>query len=139
MREALEAYLRGKVLASTVRPDGGTLSGHRDIAAEEEGIMRATPFRQAEAEALAAMTPEERARFDSAEAEEEVRLQLAELVYAARTRARLTQTELAKRMGTQQSVISAVENGGQIPSVSTLWRIAHALNLRLTIDMAAAS
>ena len=99
--------------------------------------MRTTPFRQAEAEALAAMTPDERARFDAAEAE--ARLQLAELVYAARTRAGLTQTELARRMGTQQSVISAVENGGQVPSVSTLWRIARALDLRLTIDMAAAS
>ena len=101
--------------------------------------MRTTSFRQAEAEALAAMTPDERARFDAAEAEEEPRLQLAELVYAARTRAGLTQTELAKRMGTQQSVISAVENGGQVPSVSTLWRIARALDLRLTIDMVAAS
>ena len=101
--------------------------------------MSTTPFRQAEAEALATMTPDERARFDAAEAEEEARLQLAELVYAARTRAGLTQTELAGRMGTQQSVISAVENGGQVPSVSTLWRIARALDLRLTIDMVAAS
>ena len=101
--------------------------------------MSTTPFRQAEAEALATMTPDERARFDAAEAEEEARLQLAELVYAARTRAGLTQTELAGRMGTQQSVISAIENGGQVPSVSTLWRIARALDLRLTIDMAAAS
>lgn len=101
--------------------------------------MSTTPFRQAEAEALAAMTPDERARFDAAEAEEEARLQLVELVYAARTRAGLTQTELAGRMGTQQSVISAVENGGQVPSVSTLWRIARALDLRLTIDMVAAS
>lgn len=58
--------------------------------------MRTTPFRQAEAEVLAAMTPDERARFDAAEAEEEARLQLAELVYAARTRAGLTQTELAR-------------------------------------------
>ena len=101
--------------------------------------MRTTSFRQAEAEALATMTPDERARFDAAEAEEEARLRLAELVYAARTRARLTQTELARRMGTQQSVISTVENGRQVPSVSTLWRIARALDLRLTIDMAAAS
>jgi len=101
--------------------------------------MRTTSFRQAEAEALAAMAPDERARFDAAEAEEEARLRLAELVYAVRTRAGLTQTELAGRMGTRQSVISAVENGGQVPSVSTLWRIARALDLRLTIDMVAAS
>ena len=42
-------------------------------------------------------------------------------------------------MDSKQSVISSIENGGQVPSVSTLWRIAHALNLNLTIDMAAAS
>ncbi|MGL5857001.1 MAG: helix-turn-helix domain-containing protein [Angustibacter sp.] len=101
--------------------------------------MKTTPFRQAEAQALAAMTPDERARFEVAEAEEEARLQLAELVYAARKRAGLTQTELARRMGTKQSVISAIENGGQVPSVSMLRRIAHALDLRLTIDMATAS
>lgn len=77
--------------------------------------MRTTPFRQAEAEALAAMTPDERARFDVAEAEEEARLQVAELVYAARTRAGLTQAELARRMGTQQSVISAARTVGGFP------------------------
>lgn len=33
---------------------------------------------------ITAMTPDERARFDAAEAEEEARLQLAKLVYAAR-------------------------------------------------------
>lgn len=101
--------------------------------------MKTTPFRQAEAEALAAMTPEERARFDTAEAEEEARLRLAELVYAARTAAGLTQTELARRMGTKQSVISAIENGGQVPTVPMLWRIAHALDLNLNIELAAAS
>ncbi|WP_342355882.1 helix-turn-helix transcriptional regulator [Actinomyces trachealis] len=40
--------------------------------------------------------------------------------YAARTRAGLPQTELARRMGTQQSVISAVENGGQPLRVDSL-------------------
>ena len=72
--------------------------------------MRTTSFRQAEAEALATMTPDERARFDD-----------------------------AAEAGPQQSVAPAVENGGQVPSVSTLWRIARALDLRLTIDMVAAS
>jgi ribosome-binding protein aMBF1 (putative translation factor) len=101
--------------------------------------MKTTPFRQAEAKALAAMTPDERARFDAAEVEEEARLQLAEMVYAARTRAGLTQAELARRMNTKQSVISAIENGGQVPSFSMLSRVAHALNLHLNIELAAAS
>ncbi len=37
-----------------------------------------TPFRELEAAALAAMTPDERARFDAALEEEEARLQAAE-------------------------------------------------------------
>jgi transcriptional regulator with XRE-family HTH domain len=85
------------------------------------------------------MTPAERDRFDAAEAEEEARLQLAELVYAARTAAGLTQTELARRMGTKQSVISAIENGGQVPSFAMLSRVAHALELHLNVELAAAS
>jgi ribosome-binding protein aMBF1 (putative translation factor) len=97
--------------------------------------MKTTPFRRAEAEALAVMTPDERARFDAAEAREAARLQLAELVYAARTRAGLTQTELARRMNTKQSVISAIETGGQVPSVSMFWRVAYALNLHLNIEL----
>lgn len=101
--------------------------------------MKTTPFREVEAEALAAMTPDERARFDAAEVEEEARLQLAEIVYAARTRAGLTQTELAQRMGTKQSVISAIESGGQVPSFAMLSRVAHALELHLNVEFADAS
>jgi ribosome-binding protein aMBF1 (putative translation factor) len=99
--------------------------------------MSTTPFRQIEAEALAAMTPEERARFDAAEAVEEVRLQLAELVYNARTRAGLTQTELARRMNTKQTVISAIESGAQAPGGTILARIAQACGGLLTITVAA--
>jgi len=36
-------------------------------------------------------------------------------------------------------VISAIENGGQVPTVPMLWRIAHALNLNLNIELAVAS
>ena len=49
------------------------------------------------------------------------------MVYSARTAARLSQTELAHRAGTRQSVISAIENGAQIPGGLMLGRIARAL------------
>lgn len=81
----------------------------------------------------AAMTPEQRAEYDAASIEAEARLQLAELVYNARTSAGLTQTELARRAGTHQTVISAIENGAQAPGGVMLARIAHALGGTLRI------
>lgn len=101
--------------------------------------MSTTPFRELEAEALAQMTPTERAGFDAALDEEEARLRLAELVYNARTAAGLTQTALAARIGTRQSVISAIESGAQIPTIPMLRRIAGAVDRRLSIELAEAS
>lgn len=98
-----------------------------------------TPFRDLEAASLAAMTTSERARFDAALDEEEARLALAEMVYQARTAAGLTQTALAERVGSKQSVISAIENGSQQPTITTLRRIARAVDRHLTIEIAAAS
>ena len=87
--------------------------------------------------ALAAMTDAERAEYDAAAIEAEMRLQLAELVYNARTGAGLSQAELARRAGTRQSVISAIENGAQAPGGVTLARIALAIGGTLTIAVAA--
>lgn len=97
-----------------------------------------TPFRELEAASLAAMTPDERARFDAALEEEEARLHVAEIVYQARAAAGLTQAALAERIGTKQSVISAIENGSQMPTIPTLRRIARAMDRRLNIELAAA-
>lgn len=44
--------------------------------------------------------------------------QRAEIVYRLRTVARLTQSELARRIGTTQSAIARVANGGSAPSLS---------------------
>ncbi len=90
-------------------------------------------WEQAREESLAAMTPAERAEYDAAAVEAEARLQLAELVYDARTAAGLSQTELARRAGTRQAVISAIENGAQAPGGIMLARIAHALGGNLSI------
>lgn len=59
----------------------------------------------------------------------------AQLLRDARTRAGLTQRELAKRALTSQSVIARIERGQTIPSVETLERLLHAarFELRLTI------
>lgn len=98
---------------------------------------RTTPWEQVKDESLAAMTDGERAAYDTAAVEAEARLHLAELVYNARTAAGLSQTELARRAGTRQAVISAIENGAQAPGGIMLARIAQALGGTLRIDAAA--
>ncbi len=96
-----------------------------------------TPWEQVRADSLAAMTDAERAEYDAGTVEAEARLLLAELVYNARTTAGLSQTELARRAGTRQSVISAIENGAQAPGGVMLARIARALGGTLGIHIAA--
>lgn len=95
-----------------------------------------TSFRELEAAALDAMTADERQRFDAAAEEEEARLVLAELVYQLRTGAGITQTALAGRIGTKQSVISAIENGVQVPTFPMLTRIARAVGSGLYVSAA---
>lgn len=95
-----------------------------------------TPWEQVRDESLAAMTDVERAEYDAAAVEADVRLELAELVYGARTAAGLSQTELARRAGTRQAVISAIENGAQAPGGVMLARIARALGGTLSIHSA---
>lgn len=95
--------------------------------------MSTTQWEQVRDEKLATMTPDQRADYDAAAVEAEDRLQLAELVYNARTRAGLSQAELARRAGTRQTVISAIENGAQAPGGVMLARIAHALGGTLEI------
>ncbi len=60
---------------------------------------------------------------------------LARELIAARTRAGLTQCELAVRMGTSQSVIARLESGAQLPSVKTLLRFAKATRSRPIIKL----
>lgn len=60
--------------------------------------------------------------------------QLARELIEARTRAGLTQTQLAKRMKTSQSYIARIEGGHVTPSTTTLERYAAATNSRLTIS-----
>lgn len=68
----------------------------------------------------------------------ELALQLAQIVYDTRTAAGLTQTELARRMGTHQSVIARMENAGAIPSLTTLDRLARAVGKHLEVGLVSA-
>jgi hypothetical protein len=52
----------------------------------------------------------------------------------ARTRAGLSQAELARRAGTSQATISAYESGAKQPSVATFSRLLAATGSRLTVE-----
>jgi ribosome-binding protein aMBF1 (putative translation factor) len=61
---------------------------------------------------------------------------VAQLVYAARTRAGLSQAELADKLGTKQSVISRLEDADyEGHSLNMLQRIAAALGQRIEIRL----
>ncbi|MBR3075290.1 MAG: helix-turn-helix transcriptional regulator [Bacteroidales bacterium] len=47
---------------------------------------------------------------------------------------RVTQAELASRIGTTKSYISKIENGTMTPSASTFYRIINALGLQVVIS-----
>ena len=62
-------------------------------------------------------------------------LALGQLIYDLRTAAGLSQRELAQRMGTTQSVISRLEEGGGARNrIDTLARLAKALNRHLILS-----
>ena len=62
-------------------------------------------------------------------------LALGQLIYDLRTEASLTQRELAERMGTTQSVISRLEEGGGVRNrIDTLARVATALDRHLIVS-----
>lgn len=55
------------------------------------------------------------------------------LLIKLRMQKKLTQRELAERLGTKQSAVSRLESGVYNPSLSFLYRIADALDARLKI------
>ena len=67
-------------------------------------------------------TPE-RAKFD----EEAYAFYTSQILLQTRKEARLTQAELAKRIGADKSYISRIEKGITVPSVATFYRIVSAL------------
>lgn len=57
------------------------------------------------------------------------------LLIKTRLHKRLSQKELAEKIGTKQSAISRLESGGYNPSLSFLYKIADALDARLKVSV----
>lgn len=71
----------------------------------------------------------ERARFD----EEAYTFYTSQVLVEARKEAKMTQSELAEKVGTNKSYISKIENGLIEPGVGLFLRIINALGLKFDI------
>jgi len=79
-------------------------------------------------------TPEYQAAYRAAQ----IAYELGTQVRVAREKRGWTQTELAARAGMRQHAISRFEAGDSVPTIQTLERIAAALDVQLTIELASA-
>jgi len=61
--------------------------------------------------------------------------ELAEELVEARTRVKLSQKDVAKRMGTTQSVVAKLESGRAKPSIRSLERYAAAIGARIRYQL----
>ena len=75
--------------------------------------------------------PEFRKEYEKADEE----FAVIEALIRARTKARLSQSEVAKRIGTTQSAVARLEGGGVSPSLSTLRKYAEATGTRLRVSL----
>lgn len=87
-----------------------------------------------EAQGSSAANPKVKAEYDALAPEFEIS---AELI-RARRRARLSQAELAARMGTSQSTTARLESGQTLPSTKTLLRYAEAPGSKFHVRLSAA-
>lgn len=61
--------------------------------------------------------------------------EIAEELIRARQRAGLSQAEVARRMGTTQSVVARLKSGRSMPSAASLSRYAAATGSRLHVEL----
>lgn len=77
--------------------------------------------------------PKVKAEYDALEEE----FALASELIGARARSKLSQEEVAKRMGTSQSAVARMESGRTLPSTSSLVKYAKAVGHRVEIKLKA--
>jgi DNA-binding XRE family transcriptional regulator len=63
---------------------------------------------------------------------------LARALIKARIKAGMTQAQVAKRMGTTQSVVARIESGQNALNLKTLEKYAHAVGRRVEVKLIAA-
>ncbi len=101
--------------------------------------MARTTINELKKNRVAAMTADERAAFDETYEATRLALDVGEKVRDAREAAGLSQRELASRMGTSQAAVARLEAGGVGATLTTLQKVAAALDLKITVELSAAS
>jgi len=101
--------------------------------------MTRTTINELKNRRLDAMTPGQRAAFDQTYDATRLALEVGEKVRDAREAAGLNQRDLAARMGTSQAAVARLEAGGVGATLTTLQKVATALDLRITVDLSAAT
>lgn len=101
--------------------------------------MARTTINELKKSRLAAMTADERAVFEETYEATLLALDVGEKVRDAREAAGFSQRELASRMGTSQAAVARLEAGGVGATLTTLQKMAAALDLKVTIELSAAS
>lgn len=87
---------------------------------------------------LAALTDGERADFDKAYDTGRLALEVGEKIRDAREAAELSQRQLAARIGTSQAAVARLEAGGVGATLTTLQKVASALDMKITFELSAA-
>lgn len=76
----------------------------------------------------------ESAEFKQAFEEEQLKLDLADMVFSLREQTGLDQTNFARKVKKSRSTIARIENAQMEPSLSTLKDIAHSLGKQIEIN-----
>ncbi len=101
--------------------------------------MVRTNFQDLKARKLVAMTPEGRAMINETYEATRLAIEVGEKVRDAREAAGFSQRELASRMGTSQAAVARLEAGGTGATLTTLQKVARALDLKVSIELSTAS
>jgi len=97
--------------------------------------MKRRTISELKSQRLAALADHERSDFDITYLAAQLAIQVGEKIRDVRESHGVSQRELATRMGTSQAAVARLEAGGVGSTLTTLQKVALALNVRLTVDL----
>ena len=97
--------------------------------------MKRRTISELKSQRLAALSDHERSDFDITYLAAQLAIQVGEKISDDRESHGVSQRELATRMGTSQAAVARLEAGGVGSTLTTLQKVALALNVRLTVDL----